>query len=141
VRQGLWLQLETARLALLREDDAAYQAALARAAATVDQYFDRDAARVERFAAQLRQLTDVELNVEWPDVSEPWTRLQGIRSVRGSAPMPDAEPAIVPLTTDATAEPVEVDGADETAAGPEEDGVVDAADGGNDNVDGGDGAR
>lgn len=96
VRQGLWLQIETARLALLREDDAALAAALDRAAATLDQYFDADSAPVQRFAAELRRLGEVRLAVDWPDISAPWERLQAIRTVREAAP---ATPAAVPTPT------------------------------------------
>ncbi len=136
VRQGLWLQLETARLALIREDDEAFQAALARAAATVTQYFDGDAARVERFARQLEQLAAVELAVAWPDISEPWTRLQGIRSA--GVPAPAAPPAAEPETT--PEEPgAGAAAGDEAPAGDE--GEVDAGPDGEDNGgDGGDSA-
>lgn len=93
VRQGLWLQLETARLALLREDDAAFTAALDRAQATLEQYFDADSASVQRFADELGRLAGAQLAVDWPDISAPWERLQAIRTVREAAP---ATPAAVP---------------------------------------------
>lgn len=100
VRQGLWLQLESARLALLRDDDAAWKSALTRASATLEQYFDPDAARVTRFADGLERAAAVSLTVNWPDVSEPWTRLQGIRSVdpaatRSQASTEAARPTLV----------------------------------------------
>lgn len=92
LRQGLWLQLEAARLALLREDAAAWSVALARADAALETYFDTDAPQVERFGEGLERLAGAELTVDWPDISEPWTRLQGIRSV-DAPPSPEASSA------------------------------------------------
>jgi uroporphyrin-3 C-methyltransferase len=89
VRQGLWLQLESARLALLRDDDAAYTQALQRAQGTVTQYFDAEAAEVGRFQAGLERLSEVTLAVAWPDISEPWTRLQSIRATPGTPEIPE----------------------------------------------------
>lgn len=93
VRQGLWLQLESARLALLRDDDAAYAQALQRAEGTVSQYFDTGAAEVERFQAGLARLSAVTLAVAWPDISEPWTRLQSIRVTPEPVETREAQPA------------------------------------------------
>jgi uroporphyrin-3 C-methyltransferase len=141
VRQGLWLQLETARLALIREDDEAFQAALARAEATVTQYFDGDAARVERFATQLEQLAGVGLAVAWPDISEPWTRLQGIRSASVPAPAasPVAEPENVP--SDAGSAAAAAGEGDEATATTEDEGENDGGpDGADDGGDAGDSA-
>lgn len=98
VRQGLWLQLEAARLALLREDDAAYAQALQRADGTLNQYFDAEAPAVGRFRERLGRLSSVSLAVSWPDISEPWTRLQAIRATpdsparETSAPIEPDEP-------------------------------------------------
>ena len=109
VRQGLWLQLEAARLALLREDDAAYAQALQRAGDTVTQYFDAEATTVERFQQNLNRLAAVTLAVSWPDVSEPWTRLQAIRTT------PDAVNTTVDAEESAETEPGQAESAE---AGP-----------------------
>jgi len=100
VRQGLWLQLESARLALLREDDEAFRAALDRARSTTATWFDDDAVSVERFLADLERLQATSLVVDFPDISEPWTRLQGIRTVRERAPEPAASepPELSPVS-------------------------------------------
>ena len=117
VRQGLWLQLEAALLALLREDDAAYAQALQRADATVSQYFDAGETSVERFQDNLERLAAVTLAVAWPDISEPWTRLQAIRAT------PDALPAPTGETGPSAAGPDEAESAEagSTDAGPTED--------------------
>ncbi len=91
VRQGLWLQLEAARLALLRENDQAFASAVERADATLQQYFDREAATVQRFDEALQELAGTSLAVAWPDISTPWTRLHQIRSVREAPPQAAAE--------------------------------------------------
>ncbi len=95
VRQALWLQLEAARLALLREDDSAYQSALQRANATLAQYFDKGADAFARFEAGLIKLRATSLAVDWPDIAEPWTRLKGIRDT--SVPTSPAMPASSPV--------------------------------------------
>jgi uroporphyrin-3 C-methyltransferase len=110
VRQGLWLQLEAARLAVLREDDAAYAQALQRAGDTVTQYFDAEATAVTRFRDSLGRLAAVALAVSWPDISEPWTRLQAIRATPGT-------PA-TPATDAGSAEPESAEGAPADEAGP-----------------------
>jgi uroporphyrin-3 C-methyltransferase len=123
VRQGLWLQLEAARLALLREDDAAYAQALQRAGDTVTQYFDADAALVERFRTNLERLAAVTLAVAWPDISEPWTRLQAIRAT-SEAPSARTSEADSTSTGPAEAEP---DQAGSPATEAAEDDAPDAA--------------
>lgn len=110
VRQALWLQLEAARLALLREDDGAYQSALQRADATLTQYFDPGADAFTRFEAGLKQLRAASLTVDWPDISEPWTRLKSIRDTRVSTP--SAAPVSAP-------EPPAVEAAEAVQANPD----------------------
>lgn len=128
VRQALWLQFEGARLALLREDDAAYQSALQRATATLEQYFDPRAEEVSAVATSIATLQASSLAVSWPDISEPWTRLKSIREPRDAAPasaaappqqaaeLPEAAPEPAPAEPD----PVEV---------PEDDPEGDSEDG------------
>ncbi len=101
VRQALWLQLEAARLALLREDNAAYQSALERASGTLTRYFDVDSDTVTGFETSLGRLQAVSLAVAWPDISEPWTRLKSIRDTRMPASAaPPAAPQNTPDTPD-----------------------------------------
>ncbi len=81
VRQGLWLQLESARLALLRSDADAYADSLLRATATLERYFDVDAGPARTLAGDLKALRAVDPTVSWPDISAPWSELQRIRTV------------------------------------------------------------
>jgi uroporphyrin-3 C-methyltransferase len=90
LRQGLWLQLETARLAMMRRDVAVYQASLNRASNTLEQFFDRGAARVTSAIDELAALSEVPLNARLPDISAPWSQLQLLRQ---SAAQPPADTA------------------------------------------------
>jgi len=93
VRQGLWLQLESARLALLRLDQEAYDASLRRAEATLRQYFDAGAAPVMAALEALAELGEARLHVQPPDISTPWTLLNALRGdLSGTAPMPAESP-------------------------------------------------
>jgi uroporphyrin-3 C-methyltransferase len=115
LRQGLWLQLETARLALMRRDEALYGEALQRAGDTLTGHFAADSAPVVALREQLADLRAVPLGAEYPDISAPWARLQRLRASPPEAP---AEPAPVPRApadtaeTDETAPPADEDGAE-----------------------------
>jgi uncharacterized protein HemX len=108
LRQGLWLQLETARLALMRRDGDLYDAALERAGDTLARYFATDSAPVSALQEQLSSLRGTRLAAEYPDISAPWTRLQRLRTPE---PGPDTGPA-----TGSPAEPAEQSTAETPAA-------------------------
>ena len=82
LRQGLWLQLESARLALMRSDAGAYTSSLARVSATVTQFFQPGSASVEALAVQLTQLRQVNIAAEMPDISASWRQLRQLRDSR-----------------------------------------------------------
>lgn len=82
LRQGLWLQLESARLALMRSDAGAYTSSLDRASATVTQFFQPGSASVEALAVQLTHLRQVNIAAEMPDISAPWRQLRQLRDSR-----------------------------------------------------------
>lgn len=88
IRQGLWLQIESARLALVRQDTAAWAASLARADATLEQYFDAGAAVSQRWRDELTALAAVDWDLPVPDISAPWARLNLLRTgtTSGAAP-------------------------------------------------------
>ncbi|WP_191621363.1 uroporphyrinogen-III C-methyltransferase [Marinihelvus fidelis] len=91
LRQALWLQLETARLALMRRDQGMYDGALDRAGSSLNEHFDTSAATVREFNAALATLGDVNVAPAIPDVSAPWTRLQRLRTA-APAPAPVTPP-------------------------------------------------
>ena len=82
VRQGLWLQMESARLSLRRNDEAGWSESLARADAALEQYFDTDHPNVEVAREELAALGAIDLELPLPDISSPWAQLNLLRTGR-----------------------------------------------------------
>lgn len=118
VRQGLWLQLETARLALMRGDAGVYEQALDRALTVLEQYFATGASPVNRMQAELRELMQAPLARELPDISGPWAELQRLNLVR--APRPAADQAGLPQESEQADE--QATGQETVPPNPDEDG-------------------
>jgi uroporphyrin-3 C-methyltransferase len=79
VRQRVWLQLEIAHLALMRRDQQAFRAALARAQDSLATWFDPADDAVRAAGRSLSDLAAIKLDAELPDISEPWDTLRLIR--------------------------------------------------------------
>jgi uroporphyrin-3 C-methyltransferase len=92
LRQGLWLQMESARLALLRGDHDTWATSLARARSGLSQWFDADDPGVRQSLSDLAQLEAVDLTVTQPDISTPWSLFNRLRSAP-AANTPEAQPA------------------------------------------------
>ncbi|NIM70269.1 MAG: hypothetical protein GTN86_09360 [Xanthomonadales bacterium] len=105
IRQGLWLQLETARLALMRLDPEPWSLALGRATHTLERRFEHGDPAVREAMAEVRALQAVELVGTLPDISAPWSQLRLLREGRRSettvapngAPPASAEPVAEPV--------------------------------------------
>jgi uroporphyrin-3 C-methyltransferase len=82
VRQGLWLQLESARLAVMRADAASWMLSLQRAGETLSSRFDRQAPQVGRAMAEVEALRQTQIVGERPDISAPWAQLRLLREGR-----------------------------------------------------------
>jgi len=82
LRQGLWLQLESARLALMRNDKAIYDSSLARVDATVRQFFKNGATEVQSLLLETAGLEQVDVAPAMPDISAPWKQLRQLRDSR-----------------------------------------------------------
>lgn len=67
--QGLELQLEAARAALLRRDPVNYQAALGKALSWLSEYFSAQADANRSFRAELERLQATEIRPQLPDIS------------------------------------------------------------------------
>jgi len=67
--QNLRLELESARLSVLRRDAATFKASLATARSWLDQYFDKAAPENQTMKAALTELTKVNIAPELPDIS------------------------------------------------------------------------
>ena len=80
LRQGLWLQLEAARLALLRGDTEAWGETLGRARTALENWFEVSDAQVQAAMQDIGNLRDTSLAVNYPDLSSPWRVLNGLRA-------------------------------------------------------------
>lgn len=96
LRQGLWLQFESARLALMRNDAGVYADSLDRVKATVDQFFQSGSSEVEALLLGVASLKQVNITPDMPDVSGPWTQLRQLRDSRrllqSATPVENVEP-------------------------------------------------
>lgn len=86
VRANLALQLQAARLALLRGEQAIFDQSLEDADAWIEQYFDTDSDQVSSARAALDEIRGATLDTELPDISEPLTLLRRYASLSGNAP-------------------------------------------------------
>jgi len=79
LRQGVWLRLEAARLALMRNDPLAWTQSLNRARDGISSRFDPASKEVTEAVTGIGQLLETELVQEMPDITAPWRRLQLLR--------------------------------------------------------------
>jgi uroporphyrin-3 C-methyltransferase len=82
LRQGLWLQLESARLALMRNDTSVYSGSLDRVNDTVEQFFKNGSSEVQALLLEVVALKQVNIAPEMPDISAPWAQLRQLRDSR-----------------------------------------------------------
>jgi uroporphyrin-3 C-methyltransferase len=96
LRQGLWLQFESARLALMRNDRGVYGGSLDRVNATVGQFFQNGSSEVQALLLGVEELKQVNIAPEMPDISGPWTKLRQLRDSRrllqSATPVENVEP-------------------------------------------------
>lgn len=97
LRQGLWLQLESARLALMRNDSNVYVSSLDRVSTTVEQFFQNGSSQVQALLMGIEELRQTDIAPEMPDISGPWTKLRQLRDSRrllqSATPVENPEPA------------------------------------------------
>ena len=79
LRQRVWLQLEIAHLSLMRRDQQAFRAALARVQDSLAAWFDPADDAVRAAGRSLVELAAMNLDAELPDITEPWNTLRLIR--------------------------------------------------------------
>jgi len=82
LRQGLWLQLESARLALMRSDANTFIGSLDRVGQTVEQFFEPGSAAVQALLFETADLKGFNIAPEMPNISAPWTQLRQLRDSR-----------------------------------------------------------
>ena len=79
VRQRVWLQLEIAHLSLMRRDQQAFRAALARVQDSLTTWFDPVDDTVRAAGRSVSDLATMNLDADLPDITEPWDTLRLIR--------------------------------------------------------------
>jgi len=82
LRQGLWLQLESARLALMRNDAGGWNGSLDRLSDTMEQFFQSDSTAVQALLREITTLKQVNVAPQMPDISAPWAQLRQLRDSR-----------------------------------------------------------
>jgi len=91
--QNLQLQLETARLAAMRHDEASFTASLKTARSWLDKYFDSESTDVTAFAASLEGLSGLDIDPPLPDISSALTALRAHTRGEDKRAGPAAAPA------------------------------------------------
>jgi len=91
LRQALWMQIEGARLALMRHDQATWDDSLSRARSALGRWFDESSAEYRAVYEGLDGLSQLNIAPELPDISGPWAQLQQLRQAR-PAPLPPEGP-------------------------------------------------
>ena len=95
IRQRVWLQLEIAHLALMRQDQESFRAALGRAEESIAAWFDPTAGSFGTVSADIAALQSLQIEVDMPDITGPWSTL---RLLRNAAPAVPVEPPAEDLT-------------------------------------------
>jgi uroporphyrin-3 C-methyltransferase len=85
IRQRVWLQLEIAHLSLMRRDQQAFRSSLERVQQSMSEWFDPADARFQSANQVINELLAIEVQVEVPDITAPWSTL---RLLRGSQSEP-----------------------------------------------------
>jgi uroporphyrin-3 C-methyltransferase len=87
IRQRVWLQLEIAHLSLMRRDQQAFSSSLERVQESMSEWFDPADAGFQSANQNLSELLAIEVQVEVPDITAPWSTLRLLRgSQSGPAP-------------------------------------------------------
>jgi uroporphyrin-3 C-methyltransferase len=85
LRTNLTLQLQTARLALLRGEQAAFQQSLDDAAAWLQTYFETDSAQISSAMQTIAEIREDLVDVSTPDISESLRLLRQFNSIGETA--------------------------------------------------------
>ena len=93
LRQNLRLQMEAARLALLREDPVFYRQALVTATRWLKKYYATDDSAVQATLEQLAELGSVQIRPEMPDISQSLRLLRQHQELSARVSSAGSEPA------------------------------------------------
>jgi uroporphyrin-3 C-methyltransferase len=84
IRSNLALQLQAARLALLRGEQAIFEQSLEDADALLSEYFDGDSAQVKSAKATIAEIRESMVSVAAPDISESLRLIRQFRVLSGN---------------------------------------------------------
>ncbi len=85
LRTNLTLQLQTARLALLRNEQAVFEQSLDDASAWLQRYFDAESAQVDSALQTIAEIRDTMFTAAAPDISASLRLLREFRTINESA--------------------------------------------------------
>ena len=89
IRQRVWLQLEIAHLSLMRRDQEAFRISLKRVQESLSTWFDSSDSKYQDVTQGIDELIALEVQVEVPDITQPWSTLRLLRANQiRSAPEP-----------------------------------------------------
>ena len=87
IRQRVWLQFEIAHLALMRQDQDSFRAALDRAEESIAAWFDPASGSFGEVSAGISALRALEIEVDMPDITAPWSTLRLLRNASPAVPL------------------------------------------------------
>jgi uroporphyrin-3 C-methyltransferase len=96
LRANLALQLQAARLAILRGEEDIFQRSLDDAAAWITEYYDTDSAAVQSALQTIANIRDSVFSVAIPDISESLRLLRQFNALADAAATPVVEPNVEP---------------------------------------------
>lgn len=100
LKQNLRLQLETARLALFRNDDVSYHTSLETADDWLTKYFNTEAGSTASMLDTLDRLNEVRLDQSLPDISGSLNSLRQLLAEKSVHVIKQQRPAAKPATAD-----------------------------------------
>ena len=92
IRQRVWLQLEIAHLSLMQRDQQAFRTSLERVEESLSTWFDASDSSYQVVKQGLDELMALEVKMDVPDISAPWSTLRLLRASRPRPAMPAPEP-------------------------------------------------
>ena len=97
LRANLALQLQAARLAILRGDETIFQHSLDDAATWLTEYYDTDGSAVRSALQTIAEIRDSVFSVSLPDISESLRLLRQFNAMANAVAAPVIEPVIAPV--------------------------------------------
>jgi uroporphyrin-3 C-methyltransferase len=95
IRQRVWLQLEVAHLSLMRRDQQAFRSSLKRVEESLSAWFDTSHATYLTIKQSIDGLLALQVQVNVPDITAPWSTLQLLRASRSRpVPAPQNQPQL-----------------------------------------------